>query len=402
MDSVTPEILEQANAYVSFRRAEGLRTSTLNDVRYRILAIARDCGFNRLQDATPEMITKWFIDSSEIDKVTGKAKRSPNTRKRNLTYLWGFFEWAIRLGLIKDNPCRNAPRPKKIKRDLRKLRRAFTAKEVENLCYVTRYRPLAVYAVQRLPNWMRSTHDQEVITFENVERLAMEALAMRHTDQLAGKERNGQKWELIYRILAFTGLRWNELRTLKVSHVELGDEPRLHLCGEFTKNGNSDTLPLNKELAAKIENWINLNRLNLDDLLIPEMPAKGTHRLDRDLVVAGIAKVDPRGRSVDIHSLRYSFATSLALRNVSPRLAQRLMRHSSIEMTIGIYTDVGAFDERAAVDSLSKDPAKQKRAKAKPAKATPEATDWQAMIAERLLATATPEQLADLLKSTAK
>jgi integrase len=399
MDNSNREIAEQVHAYVSFRRAEGLKPSTLDDARYRILAIARDCGFNRLQDATPEMITRWFTDSAIIDDETGKARRSARTRKLNLTVLAGFFEWAVRLGFISDNPCKNAPRPVKYKHDRRKFRRALSSKELETLCYVTRFRPLAEYAIQRVPNFMRKTVAPETITLSNVERLACEALEMRHTEQLFDRARNGIKWDLIYRVLGFTGLRWNELRSLRLRHLEFGAEPRIHLSGEFTKNGCFDSLPLNSDIAKRIEAWVIDNKVKPNDLLIDQIPEYGVKRLNRDLRVAGIPKVDNRGRSVDIHSLRYSFATSLALRNVSPRVAQKLMRHSSLELTLGVYTDFEMFDEFAAVNSLSFEPVKP--AKAKPSE-PPAATDWQAMIATRLMETATPEQLADLLKTSAK
>ena len=47
----------------------------------------------------------------------------------------------------------------------------------------------------------------------------------------------------------------------------------------------------------------------------------------------------PMAGKLDFHSLRYTFATKLARKGVSKRLAQELMRHSDPKLTANIYTD---------------------------------------------------------------
>ena len=86
--------------------------------------------------------------------------------------------------------------------------------------------------------------------------------------------------------------------------------------------------------------------------------------LDRDLVLAGIArrfkvdgkwkidKRDERGRTIDVHALRHSFATLLSKGGVAPRTAQAAMRHSSIDLTMNTYTDPKLLDVHGALDSL--------------------------------------------------
>jgi hypothetical protein len=56
--------------------------------------------------------------------------------------------------------------------------------------------------------------------------------------------------------------------------------------------------------------------------------------IDRDSAVAGIEKFDDRGRTVDIHCLRHSFATWIGESGISPRAAQKLMRHSDVNLTM--------------------------------------------------------------------
>ena len=74
--------------------------------------------------------------------------------------------------------------------------------------------------------------------------------------------------------------------------------------------------------------------------------------LDRDLKAAGIPKRDDRGRTVDVHALRHTFGTMLSKAGVSPRVAQAAMRHSSIDMTMNVYTDPRLLDVQGAVESL--------------------------------------------------
>ena len=58
------------------------------------------------------------------------------------------------------------------------------------------------------------------------------------------------------------------------------------------------------------------------DTPIFTVPAGLVRILDRDLVAAGIAKRDERGRTVDVHAMRHTFGTLLSKGGVSPRTAR--------------------------------------------------------------------------------
>jgi hypothetical protein len=73
--------------------------------------------------------------------------------------------------------------------------------------------------------------------------------------------------------------------------------------------------------------------------------------IDRDFAVAGIEKVDDRGRTVDIHCLRHSFATWIGESGISPRAAQKLMRHSDVNLTMR-YTHARDEVETKGFDSV--------------------------------------------------
>ncbi|HUP77301.1 MAG TPA: tyrosine-type recombinase/integrase [Pirellula sp.] len=68
--------------------------------------------------------------------------------------------------------------------------------------------------------------------------------------------------------------------------------------------------------------------------------------------LAGIPKIDERGRSVDVHAVRHTFATMLSTSGVSPRVAQEAMRHSTMELTMKVYTDPKLLDVAGAIASL--------------------------------------------------
>ena len=74
--------------------------------------------------------------------------------------------------------------------------------------------------------------------------------------------------------------------------------------------------------------------------------------LRRDLVNAGIEPEDNEGRIVDFHGQRTTFITGLARAGVAPATAQRLARHSDINLTLNTYTRLGMDDLSGAVNNL--------------------------------------------------
>jgi hypothetical protein len=89
-------------------------------------------------------------------------------------------------------------------------------------------------------------------------------------------------------------------------------------------------------------------RLSADRPLF-NVPAGLLRILNRDLKMAGIAKRDERGRTLDLHALRTTFGTLLSKGGVAPRTAQAA---SDIRLTMGVYTDPKLLDVRGALDSL--------------------------------------------------
>ncbi len=70
-----------------------------------------------------------------------------------------------------------------------------------------------------------------------------------------------------------------------------------------------------------------------------------------DLEAAGIPYMDASGLFFDFHALRCQTATMADAAGVSPRVVQKLMRHSTLELT-GRYTRPRAVDLEAAASML--------------------------------------------------
>ena len=186
-----------------------------------------------------------------------------------------------------------------------------------------------------------------------------------------GAERRGRERGLIYKTLILTGLRRGELASLTVGQLELdGPVPFARLNAADEKNRQGNSIPLRADLVADLREWLEAklhdertaalrngqvvpSRLGPDTPIV-NVPASLVRTLDRDLQAAGIPKRDERGRVVDVHALRHSFGTMLSRNGVAPRTAQAALRHSTIDLTMNVYTDPKLLDIHGALESLPK------------------------------------------------
>ena len=83
-----------------------------------------------------------------------------------------------------------------------------------------------------------------------------------------------------------------------------------------------------------------------------QIPNQLVKILDRDLAVAGIAKKDERGRSIDVHALRHTFCTWGQEAGITPRELQAAMRHKKADLTHSTYTHLDESKSRRALDKL--------------------------------------------------
>jgi hypothetical protein len=217
------------------------------------------------------------------------------------------------------------------------------------------------------PAKSRATWKRAELTFDTIVAAAERGRAAMRPEAAEQFDRLGRERALIYRVLATTGLRRGELAALTVADVLLDDKrPAIVLRGADAKNGKRATLPLRADVAAALRAWIAEKaeavcgeRVGVAGVVVPpadvplfDVPDKLVRILDRDLVAAGIPKRDERGRTVDVHAMRGTFASHLAAAGVSLVTLKTLMRHARIETTLKHYADPALLDVAGAVEML--------------------------------------------------
>jgi integrase len=261
--------------------------------RYRILADLH-VGGDRLEE--------YLADR----RGEGSAHRTVNA---DLVAVRSFCRWLMDKGRMKDDPTRGLHRLN-VEEDRRRERRALTHEEAQRLIDAA----------------FRSTRK------------------FRH---LSGKDR-----AVMYTLAQRTGLRRKELRSLTPRSFDLkGTPPMVQLEARSSKRRRRDLLPLPADVAKTMREYL---ADRPPDKRV--WPGSWWHRsaemLRLDLLDAEIESEDAQGRVVDFHGQRTTFITALARAGVTPATAQKLARHSDINLTLGTYTRLGVEDLVDAVEML--------------------------------------------------
>ncbi len=253
---------------------------------------AREIGLKRscVNRFTEQLGWEHVSDITREDVLSAKGLMtgvSPKTVRLNLSRFKKFMDFCVEAGYATENPAASVPLPPLIAGE---GQRGFTQDEVDAL-------------------------------------LATTPEPRRH----------------IYRLAAYTGLRWSELRRLRWRHVFLhADEPHLVLPAAITKNRRREVLPLLAPAIPALRGV--LDARTGPDASVFKMCDERT--IISDMERAGVAVVDDHDRRASFHSFRKFFGTALARGGANPNLIQRLMRHSSFETTRKIYIEAGQIDGR--------------------------------------------------------
>jgi len=344
--------------------------------------VVRETGWTRLADIDREALERWLHALRTLPAAN--ASRSdwrPSARTLNAyaAAAVGFCRWAVRTNRLATNPLAGLAKANEAA-DRRRCRRPLTDREMLDLVRVATLRPLAEQArtpqaveragdERRRSNWIRTP-----ITKDNIGELA-ETARRTLSETSDGREKAeqlaelGRERALAIKVFLFTGLRLGELRSLRIGSVHLGESPYLSLDAANEKARRGAEQPLRQDLAEEIEAWLAdrlLRRraiaqatggaipasLPADEPLFSRIPKGFRVVLDRELRAAGIPKRDEQGRTIDVHGLRHSFASSLARGGVPVRVAMELLRHSDPRLTARTYQSLGLVDTVGALDAL--------------------------------------------------
>ena len=357
-------------AFHEHRTAKGLSSVRIANTKSRLDRLAEECGFGRLADCSAEALTRWL----NRQQANGM---SPGNRNEYRQELVGFGNWCVETHRLSANPFTKVPKAD-AKLDRRRQRRSMTEAELMQLLEVARWRPLAEYGRETTAPAVtqsegagnrrkRSNWKLAALTLDGLQAAvvcARERLA-KNPDFVAKLERLGRERALIYKTLVLTGLRKGELASLTVGQLDLdAPMPFVELDAADEKNRQGSTIPLRLDLANDLREWLsdtpNVSTLRLrhhnadadSGRRLFRVPTGLVQILNRDLNTAGIPKRDERGRTLDVHALRGTFATLLSKGGVTPRTAQAAMRHSTIDLTMNAYTDPKLLDVCGALDSL--------------------------------------------------
>ena len=262
--------------------------------------LADQCGFRVLGNLRKETFERWLVQ---------KMKDGWSAWNRNAyqTALVSFARWCVESGRLMANPFAGLGKANE-QADRRRIRRSLTEDELGRLLNAARNRPLL--DAMTIRRGKRKGQIVGIVRDDVRDRL-----------QWLGRER-----ELIYKTLALTGLRKNELVSLTIGQLHLdGERPFAELKAFDAKNRTEATIPLRRDLANELSSWINDRAQNerVDVLKFNAMADTTIHRtntiklasetrlfrvpvelvriLNRDLKLAGISKRDDRGRVLDVH-----------------------------------------------------------------------------------------------------
>jgi integrase len=292
---------EHVDDYLGFLGSKGNTAKHVDMTETRLRATLAGSGVERVGDLNAARVSGWLSNQRG-------AGLSAATSNYYLQAVSGFARWLVKHRRMPDNPL--APlAPISTKTDRRHDRGVLTADEFTALIRATR-----------------------------------PAKAFRG---LSGEGRS-----ILYTVASYTGLRASELASLTPASFDLdSDQPTVRVQAAYTKNRNEAVLPLRPDLCELLRPF--LAGRSADAPVWPGTWVERSARMLRnDLERAGVAYVDGEGRFRDFHSLRHRFGSELALANVPPKVAQTLMRHSTITLTLDRYSHVGLYDTAGALDRL--------------------------------------------------
>jgi len=267
----------------------------------RVRKICRECGFYDFSDIDMGKIQVWINKQFNVSL-------SPETISTYIRNIKSFCTWMCKCGRAVKSPVEY----------LKTLNPAVGKK-----------RPRRALTIAEQKELLKATHDGKLL------------------HGLTGMDRS-----FLYLVALETGLRYGELYSLTCSSFHLDNNPP-YVCVEAnaSKHRKKDTVPLRSSTALKLKSFIDGRPLN-EKAFLGMWKDKGAEMLRQDLKTArknwlkdnpdeansDFLKIKTSDGLVDFHALRHTYITNLSNSGVHPSIAQKLSRHSSIELTMNRYT----------------------------------------------------------------
>ena len=159
---------------------------------------------------------------------------------------------------------------------------------------------------------------------------------------------------LLYLVAVYTGFRASELRSLSVRSFDL-EAKTVTVEAAYSKRRRQDVLPIHPSLVDRLRSQFAdapANAHVFDGTWTDHNSANSARMMRADLKRVKIPYRDKRGRVLDFHALRHTFVTQLARAAIHPSKAKELARHSTITLTMDVYSHVETEELRDALDSV--------------------------------------------------
>jgi integrase len=324
--AVTQPLKEHLLEWHKTLKASGITKKQADQLLSRVNRMFDECNFVLWPDISASKLTQ-CIDGVQKTVLTKEGIKelgpaSEHTKRHFVRACKQFCKWAVQDGRANTNPIEYISRSAAVETE----RRALIPAEIEVLLeYIGRSDSIF---------------------------------------KLSGEDR-----ALLYRFAIETGLRADEIRSL--TRLSFDFERRtVSVASTDTKNKKPAVLPLKVTMVEDIKEKV---RNLLPTVAVFRVPENSARMLQKDLqetrkkwikavvqdpdehrqrVESDFLKVQTVEGKIVFHSLRHTFSSLLAASGVHPKIAQELMRHSSIDLTMSIYTHVQAEHVTAAVDAL--------------------------------------------------
>jgi len=193
-----------------------------------------------------------------------------------------------------------------------------------------------------LPVELDRRRRRRVLTSDQIRHLLVTTKVAEKRFGLSGHERY-----LIYRLCIETGLRASEIRSLRVSSFDF-DNCVLAVEACYSKRRRYDVIPLRSDTMVELKRYLTTKIPHCKAFNVPERTAD---MLKADLEEAKIP-YELDGQYFDFHALRHETGTLLAASGCHPKVAQSIMRHSDINLTLSLYSHTLVGQEKQAIANL--------------------------------------------------
>jgi integrase len=328
-DAIVAHSREPAQAWVdayvaSLEVTHGTSNQHVADTRAKIEKIIASTSIDSAAKLNQQHVVDYIANRQKEDV-------SARTVQSYLVAIKGFTHWCVANNRLHRDPLVNLASPSPA-RDRRYQRRALSRAE-----------------------WCRLK-----VTTEN-------SPPRRH---LSGPER-----ALLYELALVTGLRAKELLSLKrSSFVFSGTSRYVMLPSSNTKNAKPAEQNLTRSLAVRLEEYlankmpsakafpiVDLNRLAI--VLKKDLEAsradwikevKSVDEINKRVASDFLLQVSHDGKRLDFHALRYTCGAWLAEANIHAKQIQKLMRHSTIRLTLDTYGHLFPEQMTEAIEALER------------------------------------------------